>query len=422
MANNGYRHAFADWFEMTGTQCPICNHVGGCMINFEEGKVSCIRVESDVLFATSPMQWLHIIDEEKAKAKKPDFLYQAKRVEYERRSDDYLNMIWSKVIMVLGLDENHLEHLRNARGLSDAAISRNGYASFTEQNQWTDWNQYFAKDFGEDWWQGVFGMRFSDKTGKVFLSTMPGIIIPFFNSKHQIVGAQNMVDRNEKSIKAKFTDANGVPVEQPDNWKINIYYNEHDSVYKDANNNPIPFVAQIVEDGTKGIFQTFEFGKKEAINQNLYVKFAMGAKYIWISNSNGFSMVTNNVVRNTQARSVLVTEGGLKVSIIADRWSKFADAYIGIAGVNNVSNAFDEIQKFGTVDHVYIAFDADWHSNNNVQASICDLIELCKQDKKIKVDILNWDESLGKGLDDVILAGNLRNVRLLETTAKGMTS
>ena len=123
------------------------------------------------------------------------------------------------------------------------------------------------------------------------------------------------------------------------------------------------------------------------------------AKYIWFSSSfaGGASTgspvhYTKNVASNNFA---VLTEGILK----ADVAHHLSDGIpmIGISGVNATKNIYipPNIKK------IYIAFDADYKTNQNVNKALNKIKEELKH--LIRVDILDWDIEYGKGIDDLLL-------------------
>lgn len=99
----------------------------------------------------------------------------------------------------------------------------------------------------------------------------------------------------------------------------------------------------------------------------------------------------------------IITEGLLKADTIAELRHA---AVIAIPGVSCFGDdlALNLKEWFPELNAVSIAFDSDEASNPHVRAALVRLVRLL-QSAAIAVDVLRWDQSRGKGLDDVLIGG-----------------
>jgi hypothetical protein len=111
-----------------------------------------------------------------------------------------------------------------------------------------------------------------------------------------------------------------------------------------------------------------------------------------------------------ESRSVVrVTEGILK----ADVATALSDVLtVGLPGVGAWKHAL-AILKILTPKRVLVAFDADARSKAHVAGPLVRIAQaLCKEGYEIGVEV--WPESAGKGIDDVLFAGNQAAIRCVE--------
>lgn len=111
---------------------------------------------------------------------------------------------------------------------------------------------------------------------------------------------------------------------------------------------------------------------------------------------------------------VLVTEGMFK----AAQWTAWKHSWaISVQGVNNIKGIGTELahieKQTGKIKEVLIGFDADLIDNKHVFDAEVKLRKLLEK-HGYKVEYLCWNEKYGKGIDDVIIAGNQKHFRHLE--------
>jgi hypothetical protein len=135
-----------------------------------------------------------------------------------------------------------------------------------------------------------------------------------------------------------------------------------------------------------------------------------GPRYVWLSSrsSGGASAATFAhvpIIRPDARRDeVIVTEGPLKADVVTALDGRLC---IAVPGVSAWSRALDALAAVGP-SSVLVAFDADRATNPAVAAahrSLCRALVL----RSIRATSLRWNPSLGKGLDDALLAASRSN-------------
>ena len=145
--------------------------------------------------------------------------------------------------------------------------------------------------------------------------------------------------------------------------------------------------------------------------QGMQLRLDRGEKrYIWLSSPDVASSGTPaHVARPAQVtdQRVYLTEGPLKADIAAHRLGAIA---VGITGVGTWQTALPLLEALQAQEHdvVIIALDADDPAKPSTVATV----EGIRQEaaaalvsRAFAVRLARWDHSLGKGIDDVLLAG-----------------
>jgi Domain of unknown function (DUF3854) len=103
-------------------------------------------------------------------------------------------------------------------------------------------------------------------------------------------------------------------------------------------------------------------------------------------------------------RSIVITEGILKADCIAELLHV---AVVGIPGVSAFGDEFGRELRtlFPAVETILVAFDADSERNTHVRDALVRLLRSFRSAGLTSVDVLQWDEARGNGLDDVLLGG-----------------
>lgn len=114
------------------------------------------------------------------------------------------------------------------------------------------------------------------------------------------------------------------------------------------------------------------------------------------------SGVPPHFARGWQTRdAIVITEGALKAEISAEQLSQ---PVVGLVGVGTFTDRFGWKLRtlFPSLDRAAIAFDADADQNEAVQHQLNRLAAVL-QDAQLKVTVLSWPISKGKGFDDYLL-------------------
>lgn len=101
--------------------------------------------------------------------------------------------------------------------------------------------------------------------------------------------------------------------------------------------------------------------------------------------------------------SVVITEGFFKAETIAERLHV---AVIGLAGASSFRDDFGQTirRNLPAVRKVRIAFDADERRKPHVHVALIRLIHALDA-ARLPSTVMQWEESAGKGLDDVLVGG-----------------
>jgi hypothetical protein len=456
---------FYRFSEKKRVPCPVCHEYGwpscGVFSTSKDGKkwqvVGCTRVRSNKKAAFENGTYLHTLPRSLFSQKDSDhecdqtivhIAQEDKRVELasvEQRSKIYRSLVES-----LSLHLDHKEHLLDVRQLDEATISRNGYVSVEAIP--TIWEYYKSMDlshvhgFSQDKKKGLF-----TKKSDISLNTVSGILIPYRDERNQILGFQNKIDVSEKSIKTTVrvdqTDAryNALRRAILESRKLNKYNVDAELNKAFAQSLDVKIEWDKEDKSIQyHLWSTWNFYNSDVhesfgsahlgdvVLWNGYqVKFSV-AKYIWLTSpgikespiSTHVAMPRfNRLMADTtgeaqQFDSLIITEGALKADIIINQLEKLGKAShiaaIAIPGVNMFRLAVDKVKKMRP-QKVYLAFDSDFKTNENVSKALNSLKKelLCLN---IEVYLYDWDKEDGKGLDDLLI--NKQIPRLLKINKK----
>ena len=122
---------------------------------------------------------------------------------------------------------------------------------------------------------------------------------------------------------------------------------------------------------------------------------------------------------NKFPHTLLITEGQFKAAKWCDLKKMTTITVQGVNNTNGIEETIEHLDVDHRIDTVIIGFDADLVTNKNVfkaELSLRKKLEAISRPNRIplKVVYLAWKEEYGKGLDDVILAGNKSKFRLIE--------
>lgn len=151
---------------------------------------------------------------------------------------------------------------------------------------------------------------------------------------------------------------------------------------------------------------------------NLYIK-NNKYKYLWVSSRDlekgcpagaSIDVIFPNGEMHT---SLFITEGKFKSEVISKR---FISPVISVQGVSQWRSVLEPEIKYvdeniRKVKSIFVCYDADMGTNLRVYAEFKSMTETVLTKYSANVKMAVWDERFGKGLDDVILAGNTDKIK-----------
>lgn len=407
------------WYEFYRTPCPICGHVGGCMIHESGDRVACIRVESDRYFSKNSAlpSYLHFL---KPQNRQKVEINDALEYQGANKSDNQtLNYVYRLFLDYLELTDNHYQHLTSPkRGLTDKQIVIRQYRSFPER----PWEivKMLSEDYGITDFTGIPGFYLKDNKYWT-VAGKNGILIPYRNHYNQIVGFQYRIDNplNVVEVKVNQKGWKATIKEQPDLVQVTfddkIIFEQHIPLSKKWTN--------IIYDGKL-------LG---------WIRVAKGKRYFWLSSANKpngtgsgdpapihVSVPTSilsewKVGTLHKAKTVWLTEGPLKADISADCIEKYYNpneleeigtTLLALPGVGAWRLTLPIMQEMG-VEKVNLCFDADALSNPQVKTH---LIQCAKELKTqgYAVNLVAWNnDAKTKGIDDLFINNKLPQIKRL---------
>ncbi|MGE7692285.1 DUF3854 domain-containing protein [Lysinibacillus sp. NPDC097214] len=397
------------WFEYYREVCPICHKTGGCIRNEEGDLVGCIRVESKKVFSQSPLTYLHFLND---KQKKVTGQWVEKQV--TKIDDQFLGLMYNGLIQnQLPLLKEHSEQLKMPnRGLMDYQIVSRGYRSITRS--------LTNKVVSPTQLKGVPGFYENNGQWKL-VNGIEGMLIPYRNVYNEIVGYQIRVDNPRPEI--SFIE-NNIP---------NLQMFLKNDGYT---------VLALLEGGEVIGEKHMNIGDEYIVEykgQKTHIRLKQGNRYFWLSSakknlgcspdgpvhisipSERLKKLEENPSEYREplrAKSVWLTEGGLKADIAADHISKaftpeqiakLGDTFVATAGVQSWANILPVLKELGA-EQVNIAFDMDMLTNVYVKQAVTQLLTALKAEKYL-INYVVWNSQDGKGIDDLFLASKRPQVR-----------
>ena len=196
--------------------------------------------------------------------------------------------------------------------------------------------------------------------------------VPSFRSRYSQI-EDLITDYDLKGVPGFYQDIQG--------WCINGTFPGFYVPYRDINGNIIGMQVRCDDE-----------------RKNKYIWFSSGNKNEGTSSGSPAHFVNPETVRATN--NVFLTEGALKADIIAAKSGVGLIATAGVCVINPKKISRVIYDSFPDVENIVVAYDMDWKTNPNVKSALIRLLEELK-DSVVKVLVTVWDESLGKGLDDV---------------------
>ncbi|HEY8415084.1 MAG TPA: toprim domain-containing protein, partial [Thermaerobacter sp.] len=183
--------------------CPVCGKHKGCGVA-EFGRfliVNCVRVSAGS-YKTSANGWLHRlplgnVPDRPRKEETADPIPQSPLAPLERRI-----AVYEAMLRLLPLRPEHRRHLREVRGLSDAAIRRHRFRSLPGGIERARLVKTLLRRFGPNGLAGVPGF-WRDAMGRWRLGGAPGLLIPMRDLRGRVHALQTRPDDAGK-VSAKY--------------------------------------------------------------------------------------------------------------------------------------------------------------------------------------------------------------------------
>lgn len=404
------------WYEYYRTPCPICGHVGGCIIHESGDRVACIRIESKIPFSKNSAlpSYLHLL--------KPRDRQKIEKIEVEdmtpKKDDSTLDLVYRTMMEFLEVNEDHYAHLRSKRKLTDQQVMIREYKSFPDK----PWEvaRWVGETLGMDDFTGIPGFYLRDEKYWTLSGTY-GILIPFRNQRNQIVGFQYRIDNPPNVVEVKVNKSG---------WKARIK-EQPDLVQVISEDGEILFEGNVPISKSWKTIST----EKELLG---WIRVAKGNRYYWLSSVNKpkgtgtgnpapvHIAVPSKQLANWQpgtlhkTKAVWLIEGPLKADISADCIEKLytpaeieqlGSTLLALPGAGAWRLANPILKEMG-VENVNICFDADAISNPHVKKHVLECAKSLKKDG-FHANLILWQHDNGKGLDDLFLAGYKPHVKRL---------
>jgi len=158
------------------------------------------------------------------------------------------------------------------------------------------------------------------------------------------------------------------------------------------------------------------------------VQSSTGLRYVWFSSSfaemddekyeygTGSGSPVDVVIPDViKYPTIGITEGKFKALKMAKEYNMIVLSVQGVSSwrgilkeLNGLKDNFEVTKKYGkpfNIKYITLAFDADMSGNMQVYTQLKNLSDELEKNK-YKTYYLNWDETLGKGIDDLIDNGN----------------
>lgn len=324
--------------------------------------------------------------------KKPSATFHKPQMVYENQvsplSNEKLDAIYRDLLSMLVLEHEHEKYLLN-EGWDSSLIRKNNIKTLPEDDYYRYVNKitYHSKNPWRKEIAAKLVLKHGDltgvpgafkKNGVWTFAGLGGIIFPIYDSNGNIYRLRTRVDRqyfNSKNEAISASQYELLKVKGEQCYTVGKYHNF--SSYKE---DPLKL--------KQGIISNIRDCGCEA------------------SNNIGFYMDT----RRDDLYLCYVTEGEKK-SIIGNHI--LHAPFINVPGVNSYSKLIepdvsgkrpiDYLKDLG-VQLIVVAFDADKTYNSKVLDSEAKTVEILKSEG-FQLAIANWDKSLGKGIDDLLISG-----------------
>lgn len=168
-------------------KCPICGRTDWC--TYSSKMVICMRVESPL--PSKNGGWIHWLD--KPLSSLPPVKGD---LGIDRRPDNKLNEIYTKLLDVLSLSTKHQDHLLS-RGMSVKEIDYYKYRTLPSGNRASILSNFVSEEL-----RGIPGFGF--RKNQLLITGKPGLMIPVFSIQSHLVSFVIRPDEQKKGAKYLF--------------------------------------------------------------------------------------------------------------------------------------------------------------------------------------------------------------------------
>lgn len=264
---------------------------------------------------------------------------------------DFVYSIFSQGQILEGekwkLSAKHMQYLL-LRGFKEEEIEKLGFFTMpTRKSKKAIYDAVFARGQKLDILEGVPGFFYDTEKGKYDFSYTKGIGIPIKNAKGYIIGIQVRRDEIAKG-QSRYT------------WFTSSFA---DGITRETQIN-----------GSSA-------GAPQAVLYPDEQKF----------------------------KTLFITEGFFKAAKLVKTFNSVAVSVQGVGSRKNIVSTIKTLNRRTEkpIGKIYIAFDADMSSNYQVLKQTVAMYKEIKENfPEYKIVVAQWDEKYGKGIDDVIDAGN----------------
>lgn len=280
---------------------------------------------------------------------------------------DVLDKVFRVFINTFPLKEEHLKHLKEERGLTDEEIEEGLYFSFPDRRSMSRFTSQLSKEFpeqGSDVLEGIPGFYKKKYDNLWTFAFNKGIGFGIQNAHGQVVGIQVRRDEKKDEHASRY-----------------VWFSSSFAMYDD---------------------EKYEHGT---------------------SSGAPIDVVYPDVIKN---RTVMITEGRFKAQVLAKTTGSICISVQGVSTWSGILKELREIMKsekakarFDGKFYIYcllVAFDADMHYKVQVFDQLKKMTDQLEK-RNYAVYYLSWDETLGKGIDDVILNGERKAIKRYDKTS-----
>lgn len=282
----------------------------------------------------------------------------------EIASPEILDKVFRIMINLSPLNETHKKHLIEERGLTEKEIEEGLYFTFPTRRKMASISAQLRNEFkeGTNILEKVPGFFFDKSDNLWTFAFNKGIGIGIKNAEGQVVGIQIRHDKKKDETASRY-----------------VWFSSSFAMYND---------------------DKYDYGT---------------------GSGSPVDVVYPDVVKNT---TVFITEGRFKAQQIAKKTGSIAISVQGVSSWRGILKELQNIIKANIaheryyrkherkyrIDVVVVAFDADMNYKYQVFQQLRNMTDHLEKNN-YNVYYLNWNEDLGKGIDDVILSGHMDKIK-----------